>query len=131
MVEQENSWSYQSDDTPQTGRWGWSVLFRPQRLNRVHRRGSMRRDVAGQQGDGQHHGGHRYERGRVKRLHPKSRDHGLLGLRSDFGAETFFLRPQLGRELLAEVVRLEHRANFDFGSAVEWRALEPFDRLLQ
>jgi hypothetical protein len=45
----------------------------------------------------------------------------------DSGAEAIFLRSQLGRELLAEVLCLEHRANFDFGAAVERRALEPLN----
>src|SRR5258706_12747235 len=52
------------------------------------------------------------------------------GLRLDLGAKPLFLRPQLRRELFAEVFRLEHRSNFDFGPATKRRALEPFDRLV-
>src|SRR5580658_1418447 len=47
-----------------------------------------------------------------------------------FGAEAFFLRAQLRRELLAEVLGIEDRAEGHLDSAVERRALEPLDRLL-
>ena len=48
----------------------------------------------------------------------------------DLGPPTLFLCAQLRRDLVAEVLRLEHRANFDFGAAVERRALEPLNRVL-
>src|SRR5437773_3964151 len=53
-----------------------------------------------------------------------------LGLRFDSGSEALLLRSQLGRELLAKVLRLEDRANLHFSPATEWRPLEPVDRLV-
>src|SRR5438067_2894200 len=45
-------------------------------------------------------------------------------------AHSLLLRAQLRRELLAEVLGLEDRPDLDFGPAVERRALEPLDRLV-
>src|SRR5207244_3471456 len=46
------------------------------------------------------------------------------------GAQLRFPGAQLGRELLAEVLGVEHGANRELDTAVERRALEPLDRLL-
>src|ERR1700687_3612503 len=46
------------------------------------------------------------------------------------GAKPRFLLAQFGRQRLAEILRIEDLANFDFGAAVERRALHPFDRLV-
>src|SRR6266508_4890231 len=48
----------------------------------------------------------------------------------DLRAEAVLLRAELGRELLAEVVGLEHRPDLDLGAAVEGRALQPLHGLL-
>ena len=48
----------------------------------------------------------------------------------DFRPQAFLPRPQLGRQLLAEVLALEHRTDLHLDAAVERRALEPIDRLL-
>src|ERR1700752_4938762 len=48
----------------------------------------------------------------------------------DLLAQSLFLRAQLRRELLAEILCLEDLAELDFGPAVERRLLEPLDRLV-
>src|SRR6267154_3724743 len=55
----------------------------------------------------------------------------LLLLRGDLRAQALLLLPQLGRELGAEVLRLEHLADLDLGLSSEGigAALDPFDRL--
>src|SRR5258708_7319277 len=55
----------------------------------------------------------------------------LLLLRGDLRAHSLFLFPQLGRELGAEVLRLEHLADLDLGILPHriWAALDQFDRL--
>src|ERR1700738_3715881 len=45
-------------------------------------------------------------------------------------AKALFVLAQLGRECLAEILDIEDLPDFDFGSAVEWRALHPFDRFI-
>src|SRR5882762_8189796 len=55
----------------------------------------------------------------------------LLLLRGYLRAQALFLLSELGRELGAEVLRLEHLADLDFGLSLEGigTALDPFDRL--
>src|SRR5882762_1398002 len=55
----------------------------------------------------------------------------LLLLRGNLRAQTLLLLPQLGRELGAEVLRLEHLADLDLGLSSEGigAAPDPFDRL--
>src|SRR5207248_3597213 len=43
-------------------------------------------------------------------------------------AQSLFLRANLGREVFAEILRLENLSQLDFSSAVERSALQPFDR---
>ncbi len=45
-------------------------------------------------------------------------------------AHAVLLLPELGGQLVAEVLGLEHRADLNFGAAVKRRSLEPFDRFL-
>src|SRR5438552_7660572 len=64
---------------------------------------------------------------------PRVRRHPLpFLLCGDLRAQALLLLPQLGRELGAEVLRLEHLANLDLGILPHriGAALDPFDRLL-
>src|SRR5256885_13191093 len=54
----------------------------------------------------------------------------ILSLRGGLRAQTLLLLLQLGRERVAEVLRLEHLTDFDLGAAAERRALQPLDRVL-
>src|SRR4051812_30805859 len=49
---------------------------------------------------------------------------------ADLRAQPLFLRTELGRELLAEVLGLEDRPDFDFRPAAERCALQPLDRFV-
>src|SRR3954468_20974469 len=49
---------------------------------------------------------------------------------ADLRAQPLFLRAELGRELLAEVLGLEDRPDFDFRPAAERCALQPLDRFV-
>src|SRR5689334_4203342 len=49
----------------------------------------------------------------------------------DLRAHQFFLLAQLGAQSFAEIFRREHLSDFDFLVAAEWRALHPFDRLIE
>src|SRR5712691_1253299 len=52
-----------------------------------------------------------------------------LLLRGHLRANSLLLLPELGRELAAKVLRLEHLANLDLRLLAEGGALDPFDRL--
>jgi hypothetical protein len=46
------------------------------------------------------------------------------------GAKTPLLPAQFGRKGIAEILRGKDLPDFDLGTAIEWRALHPIDRLL-
>src|SRR5689334_7189281 len=55
----------------------------------------------------------------------------LCLFRGDLLADAFFLRVQLGRQLGADFLVLEHLAHLDLGPAIERRALDPLDRFFR